>query len=584
MSDYALHSSEQDRPGTPLKKARGKKVKIKSRQKFRLVDVKVSTMLFWVLGLFMLLLVGLGGLGGYFLWQNMDTIRELEKQDHRSQLASRIGSDMMAARVSLLSAARFQQEAAAANDAALNRRGREQLDAGKAKLEAVRNSFNEFRKTLAEMGEERRDATRIIGAYQPYIDDAVDPMVQALESSDYITFYFVNNEFGEMRADAFQKTVDAFNEKQAEIRAEFFASAEGALYRALTAMGIAIAVGFVLMVSIRIFFGRTVVRQLVQAGHHFDRIANGDLTNRVQVTSRNEIGVLYAALRRMQESLTRTVSAVRQGVEEINMGSREIYTGNTDLSSRTEQQAAALQETAASMEELASTVRQNTDNATEADRLAKGASGVAERGGEAVTAVVSTMNELSESSRQMADIVNVIDGIAFQTNILALNAAVEAARAGEQGKGFAVVAGEVRSLAQRSAQAAKEIKQLIDESLSKVEAGARQARQAGDVMREVVGAVQGVTTIMGEISSASHEQSDGIEQVNRAVAEMDGVTQQNAALVQQAAAAAGSLQEQAARLAEAVSVFKINTSEIIDAQADPVRVAAPQPGMALQVS
>ena len=344
----------------------------------------------------------------------------------------------------------------------------------------------------------------------------------------------------------------------------------------------AIFVGFLLMIAIRIVFGRTVVRQLVQAGQHFDRIANGDLTNRIEVRSRNEIGVLYAAVRRMQDSLTRTVSEVRLGVEEINIGSREIFSGNTDLSRRTEQQAAALQETAASMEQLASTVRQNTDNAVEADRLAKGASTVAARGGEAVTAVVDTMNEISESSRQMADIVSVIDGIAFQTNILALNAAVEAARAGEQGKGFAVVAGEVRSLAQRSAQAAKEIKLLIDQSQAKVEAGARQARQAGEVMQEVVGSVTGVTTIMGEISSASYEQSDGIEQVNRAVLEMDGVTQQNAALVEQAAVAAGSLQDQAQRLAEAVAVFKINASEIIDERKEPLQVSAPS-NVALQV-
>ena len=581
MSDYAMHSSEPDMPRNSSKNAKGKKVKPKTKQKFRMVDVKVGTLLLWVLALFMVLLISLGGLGGYFLWQNMESIKELERQDHRSALATRIGSDMMSVRVSLLSAARYQQEAAGNNSTELRQRASEALNDAKKKLGDIRNTFGEFRKTMTDMGEERREATRIIGAYQPYIDDGVDPMVQSLESNDYVTFYFVNNEFGVPRAETFQRAVDAFNDKQAEIRAEFFAGAQAALYRAVTAMAIAILIGFILMVGIRLIFGRTVVRQLVEAGRHFDRIASGDLTNRVQVNSRNEIGVLYAALRRMQDSLTRTVSVVRQGVEEINMGSREIYAGNTDLSSRTEQQAAALQETAASMEELASTVRQNTDNAVEADRLAKGASTVAARGGEAVTAVVGTMTELSDSSRQMADIVSVIDGIAFQTNILALNAAVEAARAGEQGKGFAVVAGEVRSLAQRSAQAAKEIKQLIDESLAKVEAGARQARQAGEVMEEVVSSVEGVTTIMGEISSASYEQSDGIEQVNRAVAEMDGVTQQNAALVEEAAAAAGSLQEQAARLAEAVSVFKINASEVIDAQSEPLQVQA-RPGMALQ--
>src|SRR5690606_15289471 len=495
----------------------------------------------------------------------------------------RIGSDMMAARVSLMAAARYSQEAAESNNAQLRDRARGALAEAQQKLEIIRGNFSEFRKTMPEMGDERREATRIVGAYQPYIDDSVDPMVQALQSNDYITFYFANNEFGVARAETFQTAVDDFNAKQDEIRQAFFEGAEAALYRAWGAMGIAVLIGVVLMIIMRVVFGRAVVRPLVQAGKHFDRIANGDLTNRVDVNSRNEIGVLYAALRRMQDSLTRTVSVVRQGVEEINMGSREIYAGNTDLSSRTEQQAAALQETAASMEELASTVRQNTDNAIEADRLAKGASSVAARGGDAVTAVVNTMTEISDSSRQMADIVGVIDGIAFQTNILALNAAVEAARAGEQGKGFAVVAGEVRSLAQRSAQAAKEIKQLIDESLAKVDAGARQARQAGDVMQEVVGSVEGVTTIMGEISSASHEQSDGIEQVNRAVAEMDGVTQQNAALVEEAAAAAGSLQEQAARLAEAVAVFKIHATDVIDAQPDPLAVSR-RPSMALQAS
>jgi methyl-accepting chemotaxis protein-2 (aspartate sensor receptor) len=326
-------------------------------------------------------------------------------------------------------------------------------------------------------------------------------------------------------------------------------------------------IGLLLIIIMRIMLGRIVIKRLVQAGAHFDRIASGDLTERIDVRSRNEIGVLYEALRRMQESLTRTVSTVRLGVEEITHGSREIFMGNTDLSSRTEQQAASLQETAASMEQLASTVRQNTDNAEQADRLAQGASAVAQRGGQAVSAVVATMNDISASSGKMVEIVGVIDGIAFQTNILALNAAVEAARAGEQGKGFAVVAAEVRSLAQRSAQAAKEIKVLIEDSLLKVHAGAKQAGQAGDIMQEVVGSVQGVTTIMGEISSASHEQSDGIDQVNQAVAQMDTVVQQNAALVEEAAAAAGSLQEQAAQLSDAVAVFKINTSEVIEVAA-----------------
>ena len=328
-----------------------------------------------------------------------------------------------------------------------------------------------------------------------------------------------------------------------------------------------LAIALALALGCWIFINRTVLRPLHEAGSHFDKISAGDFTARIEVRSTNEIGHLFAAIKRMQESLTRTVSAVRRGVDEINVGSREISAGNTDLSSRTEQQAASLEETAASMEELASTVKQNADNARQANQLAASASDVAERGGSAVSEVVSTMQEISASSRKISEIVSVIDGIAFQTNILALNAAVEAARAGEQGKGFAVVAGEVRSLAQRSAQAAKEIKGLIEDSVSKVGAGSQQVERAGATMQEIVASVKRVTDIMGEISAASEEQSSGIDQVNRAVSQMDEVTQQNAALVEEAAAAAGSLQEQAQRLAEAVAVFKINAGEVIEVPA-----------------
>ncbi|AUA57551.1 Dipeptide chemoreceptor protein [Achromobacter spanius] len=328
-----------------------------------------------------------------------------------------------------------------------------------------------------------------------------------------------------------------------------------------------LAITLLLALGCWIFINRTVLRPLHQAGDHFDKISGGDFTGRIDVRSTNEIGQLFGAIKRMQESLTRTVATVRRGVDEINVGAREISAGNTDLSSRTEQQAASLEETAASMEELASTVKQNADNARQANQLAASASDVAERGGSAVSEVVSTMQGISASSRKISEIVSVIDGIAFQTNILALNAAVEAARAGEQGKGFAVVAGEVRSLAQRSAQAAKEIKGLIEDSVNKVGAGSQQVERAGATMQEIVASVKRVTDIMGEISAASEEQSSGIDQVNRAVSQMDEVTQQNAALVEEAAAAAGSLQEQAQRLAQAVAVFKINAGEVIEVPA-----------------
>ncbi|RVU44694.1 HAMP domain-containing protein [Rubrivivax rivuli] len=304
---------------------------------------------------------------------------------------------------------------------------------------------------------------------------------------------------------------------------------------------------------------RSITGPILAAVNVAERVADGDLGSRIEAHGNDETARLLAALKRMNEALVRIVSTVRNSSDSIATGSAEIASGNADLSQRTEEQASALEQTAASMEQLGSTVKQNADNARQANQLAQSASSVAVQGGEVVGQVVDTMKGINESSRKIADIISVIDGIAFQTNILALNAAVEAARAGEQGRGFAVVASEVRSLAQRSADAAKEIKSLITASVERVEQGTVLVDRAGSTMEEVVNSIRRVTDIMGEISSASTEQSQGVNQVSEAVGQMDQVTQQNAALVEQSAAAADSLKQQAQQLVSAVAVFKLGS-------------------------
>ena len=302
---------------------------------------------------------------------------------------------------------------------------------------------------------------------------------------------------------------------------------------------------------------RGISRSLTQALDTANAVAQGDLSTKIRIDGKDEVAQLLMSLSAMQDSLSQVVASVRQGSEAVATASAQIASGNHDLSGRTESQASSLEETAASMEELGSTVKQNADNARQANQLAQSASTVAVQGGEVVAQVVDTMKGINDSSRKIADIISVIDGIAFQTNILALNAAVEAARAGEQGRGFAVVASEVRSLAGRSADAAKEIKTLITDSVERVEQGTALVDQAGSTMTEVVSSIRRVTDIMGEISAASSEQSQGVAQVGEAVTNMDQVTQQNAALVEEMAAAASSLKSQAQELVQTVAVFKL---------------------------
>ena len=355
---------------------------------------------------------------------------------------------------------------------------------------------------------------------------------------------------------AVQKFVAGQGALLASTRIQADADAAAAEKTVLVLAGITLAIGTLLAWRL----ARSITVPIAEALTIAQTVAAGDLSSRIDVKSQDETGQLMSALKLMSENLSRIVGEVRHGSDTIATASSQIASGNQDLSARTEEQASSLEETAASMEQLTSTVKLNADNAREANQLAISASEIAVRGGATVNDVVETMGQINASSKKIVDIIGVIEGIAFQTNILALNAAVEAARAGEQGRGFAVVASEVRSLAQRSAAAAKEIKALIDDSVGKVGTGSRQVAEAGRTMEEIVTSVRRVTDIMGEISVASQEQTSGINQINQAISQMDQVTQQNAALVEQAAAAAASMQEQAGSLVQTVGVFKLDES------------------------
>ncbi len=368
---------------------------------------------------------------------------------------------------------------------------------------------------------------------------------------------------------ALEASVETLTKYQASSAEKMYVDSQARYHTQVTMAIIGMVVGALLIIISSILLLRAIFGPLDQALRHFGAISDGNLANDIVITRHDEMGALLTGLKQMQERLSTTVRGVRDGSGAIATASNEIASGNLDLSSRTEQQASSLEETASSLEELTSTVKQNSDNARQANQLAVSASDVAVKGGALVAQVVDTMGSISESSKKIADIIGVIDGIAFQTNILALNAAVEAARAGEQGRGFAVVATEVRNLAHRSASAAKDIKVLIEASVRNVGNGSELVTQTGTTMDEIVSSIRRVTDIMAEISAAGREQELGIGQINQAVAEMDTVTQQNAALVEEAAAASESKQEQAAALAEMVSIFKLDAAHSGPAAAKP---------------
>jgi methyl-accepting chemotaxis protein len=428
------------------------------------------------------------------------------------------------------------------------------------RLQGMKTRYADFVSTVEPLIVQRRD----IAAGKGYIADLVGEFMQGMDQA---------------AMDGFRAFFDEFDKAQLVLRDESVAVAQraGAVNTVVLIAGPLLAIG--LAIGLGLWITRSITRQLggepAQAAQVARDIAQGDLTTALD-NHRGDEESLMAAMAAMRTQLVRTVGEVRRNAEGVATASAQIAQGNQDLSQRTEQQASSLQETAASMEELGGTVRHNADNAQQANQLAQGASDVAVRGGEVVAQVVTTMKGIEESSRKIADIINVIDGIAFQTNILALNAAVEAARAGEAGRGFAVVAGEVRSLAQRSAGAAREIKQLITDSVQRVDQGSALADQAGHTMQEVVTAIKRVTDLVGEISHASVEQSEGVAQVAEAVTGMDRATQQNAALVEQSAAAAESLRQQAQRLVQAVAVFRLGAGESLSL-GSPAALAMPAP-------
>ncbi|AXU95567.1 methyl-accepting chemotaxis protein [Erwinia persicina] len=542
-------------------------------QHLRLVPL-FATILGGILLLFALCI----GLASYFLIQSNQSLNDVTEEIQIRTALSNSSNHLRTARLTVIHAgasARIgEMDEFKANLATTDKR-----------IKMARDSFNVYLNRPVKTPAGEALDVDLKKRFEAYITQGLVPMVKSASDGSFEGVIAQETDYT-------RKLDDAYNEllfKAIKLRTEraegLNAAAKSQTHFGFIMMAGAFGLALLLTLATFIFLRRVVITPLRQAVERIEHISRGDLTAPLQSWGRSEIGSLGNNLQLMQQALVKTVGTVREGAVAIYQGSSEISAGNTDLSSRTEQQASALEQTAASMEELTATVKQNAENAHHASQLASDASGKARQGGDIVTGVVNTMNNISTSSKKIAEITTVINSIAFQTNILALNAAVEAARAGEQGRGFAVVASEVRNLAQRSAGAAKEIEGLISESVDLIGKGSSQVGQAGNTMSEIVDAVRRVTDIMAEIAAASDEQSKGIQQVSMAVTEMDNVTQQNASLVEEASSAAASLEEQAARLTQAVSAFKLSAGPATpvktrEVSGKPAVLAAARPALA----
>ncbi|EJG8215425.1 Tar ligand binding domain-containing protein [Salmonella enterica] len=511
----------------------------------RLVPLLFSSILGGILLLFALS----AGLAGYFLLQADRDQRDVTDEIQVRMGLSNSANHLRTARINMI-------HAGAASRIAEMDEMKANIAAAETRIKQSQDGFNAYMSRAVKTPADGALDNELNARYTAYIN-GLQPMLKFAKNGMFEAIINHENEQAKQLDAAYNHVLL----KAIELRTERARLLSEQAYQR-TRLGMMFMIGaftlaLVLTLMTFMVLRRTVIQPLQQSASRIERIAAGDLTMADEPTGRSEIGRLSHHLQQMQHALQQTVGAVRQGAEEIYRGTSEITAGNTDLSSRTEQQAAAIEQTAASMEQLTATVKQNADNAHHASKLAEDASGKASRGGQMVSGVVQTMGNISTSSKKISEITAVINSIAFQTNILALNAAVEAARAGEQGRGFAVVASEVRTLASRSAQAAKEIEGLIGASVSLIEQGSEEVIAAGSTMNEIVDAVKRVTDIMLDIAAASDEQSRGIVQVSQAISEMDRVTQQNASLVEEASAAAASLEEQAARLTQAVDAFHL---------------------------